>query len=296
MIVEIPQHEYLALDRASAHKLWAILDSPLHMRWQADHPKTPSNGMQQGSVFHALMAEEPIVVQPASANRKSNEGRSNLVTWLECVTNHEAPRPPTELKSASAKLEHQILALEAILQTSNIPVATQTQYETAQRMRESLLSKNIVKVLFDTGRAEQSCLQVDPQTGLLLKARFDWLPDNYRVIVDWKTTRSTRDFATDTVRFGYRASLLHLQAAFYSWIYELEFEEHPIFYFIVVENEPPHDSAIFEADESMLENGRNLFRIALDRYAECERTQTWPGRDWDWNAHEHTIRKLSLSR
>lgn len=295
MITEIPFREYLALDRVSSHRLWTILDSPLHMRWEVDHPKPPNGSLQQGTILHALMpgADEKIAVQPKTANKKSNEGKSNLVAWLEEITSHIAPRPPTELQSKSAQFDFQIQALDAILQTSDILVATREQYETALRMRDSIMSKSIARVIFEDGKAEQTCLQEDPDTGLPLKARFDWLPSKYRIVADTKSARSTKrsQFNAQVFELGY-----HLQAAFYRWVYELEFGERPVFYWVAVENTPPYDSAIFDADDKLMKRGHVDFCAALVRYEKCTRMNFWPGRDWNWDNDEYTIQTLTTPR
>jgi exodeoxyribonuclease VIII len=47
--------------------------------------------------------------------------------------------------------------------------------------------------------------------------------------------------------------------------------------FVAVETEYPFAANAFMLDEESLEAGRQKYRKNLRTYAECERTNTWPG-------------------
>ena len=49
------------------------------------------------------------------------------------------------------------------------------------------------------------------------------------------------------------------------------------FVFIAVEKKPPYGVGVYVLDSESVEIGRAQYRLDLQRYAECERTNVWPG-------------------
>lgn len=108
------------------------------------------------------------------------------------------------------------------------------------------------------GRPELALFADDPDTGVELKGKADWLPDMpdedgvYR-IRDYKTTgHSPLDFEKSAWQFGY-----HIQAAFYMRLYRLVTDWHgPLgFEFIVQEKTEPYDWMAWRFDEQSPEIG-----------------------------------------
>jgi PDDEXK-like domain of unknown function (DUF3799) len=128
------------------------------------------------------------------------------------------------------------------------------------------------------GRPEQSLFMQDEATGVWLRARLDWMPDPHSemrpVIFDYKTTSCAEPqaFAKSMANFGY-----HLQAAFYAHLfYEITGVDAP-FVFIAQEKEPPYLVSVCQPDADAMRTGRNLMRDAIEIYASCAATDTWPG-------------------
>lgn len=101
------------------------------------------------------------------------------------------------------------------------------------------------------GKPEMALLAEDPWTGIPIKGKADWLPDNpdkdgvYR-IRDYKTTASDpSDFPYTAFKFGY-----HIQAAFYMMLARLNGVEGRLgFEFVVQEKKPPYDYMVWRFDE-----------------------------------------------
>ena len=53
--------------------------------------------------------------------------------------------------------------------------------------------------------------------------------------------------------------------------------EHTKFIFIAVEKDPPYGVAVYEATKGMLKTAKKQIAPLLDVYAECLKTDVWPG-------------------
>jgi len=119
---------------------------------------------------------------------------------------------------------------------------------------------------------EISATVEDPTTGTLLRCRYDALAPLYAA--DVKTTRSIAEFdaGRPLVTYGYA-----MQAAWYLEVAALLGQPRDAFLFVLVEKDPPHLVAVRELDDDSLTYGRILMRRAVDLYAKCQATDTWPG-------------------
>lgn len=152
-------------------------------------------------------------------------------------------------------------------------VLTGSEADRVAGMQESALGNpNLAQYLQAPGRCELSVYANDPETGVLVKCRFDKLTDS-GFAVDLKKTQDLRDFGKTVASYGY-----HMQAAFYLDVYQWATgEKLKAFVFAAVEELLPHASAPFVLDEEALDIGRMLYRRALNTYAECLSDDDWPG-------------------
>lgn len=129
-----------------------------------------------------------------------------------------------------------------------------------------------------SGKPEQSLFVKDEKTGVMLRARIDWLPDatdKRMVLVDYKTTASAepRAFARSVANYGY-----YQQAAWYvDMVIALGLASDVAFRFVAQEKTPPYLVTIFEMDEAALRIGRLRNRDAIDLFAACVAAGEWPG-------------------
>jgi hypothetical protein len=112
----------------------------------------------------------------------------------------------------------------------------------------------------------------DPETGVFMRCRFDWLTDD-GVCIDLKKTQDCREHAFSRSLHNYR---YHVQAAMYSHIYELLFGK-PLqsFKLLAVEEEPPCANVLYDIDPLALQHGHTLYRQALESYAKSLETNSW---------------------
>lgn len=154
------------------------------------------------------------------------------------------------------------------------------QYKSAQRVRQSALSDKELREALEHphGRGEVSAYWRDERTGVLCKCRPDWVMpvgDKACVLFDAKTfsTGSADEFARQAARMGY-----DFQAAFYTDGFGRASGLNVLaFIHIVIANEWPHPVNLVQLGERSISTGRLKYRRALDTYAECVKTNQWPG-------------------
>ena len=147
------------------------------------------------------------------------------------------------------------------------------EYDTAIAIRDAVHAHKVAKKLLAAkGQAECTLRWVDTETGLSCKARLDWL--TARTLADLKTARNI-----DARAFGRTAGdmLYHCQFAFARMGLEANGRKVAV-KIIAVENEAPHDVAVYELDDDMIWAGEETVRTALARVAECRKSKRWPGR------------------
>jgi hypothetical protein len=157
-----------------------------------------------------------------------------------------------------------------------------SDYARVTAMGAAIKEHSLASVLFEAGVPERSIYWDDPETGVRLRARPDWLPP--RGCVDYKTssTANPYELGKKFADFGY-----HQQQAFYQdglAALGLVDPDAP-FYFCVQAKVPPYLVAIVRLPQGAVDLGRQLNRIAIDTYAECVATDTWPG----YGDRVHTI-------
>jgi hypothetical protein len=159
------------------------------------------------------------------------------------------------------------------------------ELETARAMERAVREHPIAGRLFEHGEAEMSLYAVDPMTGVKLRGRTDWLTtvEGQYWIVDFKT--STTAAPEEFARLGAKW-LYHGQHAWYEDLVKaVGLSDSPRFVDVVCEKSPPYVVTVVEFDAESVNLGRQLNRKAIDLYAECVRTDTWP----DYGPRIHPI-------
>ncbi|MFF4791907.1 PD-(D/E)XK nuclease-like domain-containing protein [Streptomyces sp. NPDC001276] len=157
------------------------------------------------------------------------------------------------------------------------------EYEQVTAMADAIRQHPTAGKLFapDAGVAEQSLFWQDPKHGVWRRARPDWMPhrqENGRlVVVDYKTARAVDPTALQRAVYehGY-----HAQAAWYLDAVKalgLAGDIEPAFIFVFQAKTAPYLVHLVELDFPALTLGAARNDRALRIYAECQRTDTWPG-------------------
>ena len=247
---DLPAEQYHATHAMSAGGLKRMSQSPAHFYGLQLDPNRPAGGttpaMQNGTLVHTALFEphtlaDRYVVKPDDFDGRTQAGK----VWLAANTDRE--------------------------------VVDAKQMAAARAQAASVLRLPEVAALMTDGQAEASAFWIDEETGELCKCRPDWTSPagDGVVLVDGKTCQdaSPDGFSRSIWNFDY-----HLQAAWYSDGYEKATGLRVYgFVFAAVESAWPHAAAAYMLDDDVLDKARAKNRALLNLYAECKRTNHWPG-------------------
>lgn len=233
----------------SGAKLLLPPSAPAKFRYRMDNPPAPKRQFDFGHAAHKFVLGEGEEIVPVYAD-----------DW----------------RTKDAKEQR-----EAAHAEGKIPLL-HTEVEHAINMAEVVASHPVASPIFTQGRAEMSMWAEDPDTGVLLRGRSDWLADNGD-LGEYKTSVTANPAELQRLfwKYGY-----HMQAAWYrSLVISLGLSDNPRFRFVVQEKTPPYLVTVIEYDDEALVEGRRLNRAAIDLYAECVRTDSWP----DYGTETHLL-------
>lgn len=253
VIENMPAEQYHATMAMSAGGLKRMRQSPAHfygLQLDPDRPQggDPTPAMKNGTLVHCALFEPDqvdsrYVVRPADLDGRTKDGKA----WIQ------------------AQEQRGLIVIDG------------AQYAAALAQARAARAVPEIAELLSAGRGEVSAFWIDEATGELCKCRPDWVfPANEGVILlDGKTCQdaSAKGFSRAIATFDY-----HLQAAWYSDGYERASGQRVHgFVFAAVESNWPHAAAAYMLDDAALDKARAENRRLLDLYAECRRTNIWPG-------------------
>jgi hypothetical protein len=136
--------------------------------------------------------------------------------------------------------------------------------------------------------------------GVMLKAKFDRITRDRKVIIDYKSTGSAAPdiFGMQIARLGY-----HWQEAFYRRVANLLGAQRPIFVFMAQSVEPPYECSLHGCDPAMQEIADADVKHAIALWRDCMARNKWPsygGRiywtmptSWQMSAHEQRLQEAA---
>lgn len=237
-----------------------ILQSPAHLQHYLTQPEAPKDAFDVGSAVHSkvLGVGAQIAVYPdgTGPERFEYDGKE-----LDNVLDKTGG-----LRTAASK------AFEAEKRAEGLIPVKRVTARVVNLMAESVLSNPTVKALLASGDPEVSMFATDPDTGVALRGRLDWLGPR---IVDLKTTAgdaSESEFAIHAFRFGY-----DIQQAMYEHTYNIITGDNLPYLFAVVEAHAPYLTAVHVLGADELLMARRRAREARERYARALESGEWPG-------------------
>lgn len=156
---------------------------------------------------------------------------------------------------------------QAIKDYPSAQVLTLGEAETVKGMTDGVRANPKLREIIDLpGKAEVAYFSVDPETGLTIKCKFDWLTD-CGICLDVKKTQDARMYKFSQSINTY---MYHMQDAFYRFVYRCATgEDLKEFYFGAVEEQKPHASNRWKLGPESRKKGDALFREALTTLAIC---------------------------
>lgn len=225
----------------SGAKLLLPPSSPARYRWQADHGRPPSAEFDMGHAAHALVlgVGSPIVEVDADSWRTKAAQQARDEARAEGAT----------------------------------PLLTATA-QAVRDMAGALTSHPLAAQLLAGGTPEVSMFGQDPETGVWLRGRVDWVTAD-GTMVDYKTTACAHPdkFVRSVADYGY-----HMQAA---WYLDLaasldDMPDADRFLFIAQDKTPPYSVSVVDLDAEWMALGRAANRRAIDMFAACLASGSWP--------------------
>lgn len=233
--------DYDAIDAINYSSLKLLARSPRHYQHYLEHGARETRDMFKGSAAHAC------ILEPERFERD----------FVVYDGDRRAGKKWEEFETANATKT--ILKKDEMLE--------------ALRIRDAVRADPLASSYLSNGMHEVTLVWVDPETGLKLKGRVDWLRADW-VNVDVKTTRDATPlcFSRDVARLMY-----HVQAAMYQDGLEVITGNEARTAVIAVEKHEPHDCVVFSMPEATIDAGRNEYRRLLGLLAECRQGSRWPG-------------------
>lgn len=247
----VPFSEYEQWEAVNNSTLWTLkTQSPLHAKTFMENPPEPTEAFIIGQAFHTLVLEPRkfnkfYLITPV-CDRRTKEGKAIYEAFQDNLDGQE--------------------------------ILTKEQFDMIDVMADSI-KKQIIHRLIEQGEAEVCIVWIDKKTGLVCKARIDYVhremdAEYNSVLIDLKSTRdaSPNDFSKAIYNYGY-----YQQCAFYSDGWNVLTGDPTAFVFLPVEKKEPFAVAAYEMHEQVIFAGRQSYRQALDTFAECKKKDEWPG-------------------
>jgi len=233
-LIKITDEEYFSANGVSSCGLKQFTKSPAHYKAYLDEPSKSSTAFNVGTLTHSLVLE----------------GRQDWVI-------HDGNRRTKAVREEIQELEEQ----------GKIVIKT-GEDDDIIKMSESVKAHGMGKYLGkDPKRSELAGFAVDPETGLLLKAKFDYAPATGSVLFDLKTCQdaSTREFKWSIKKFGY-----DIQACHYLHVANLCGMNYNSFVFIAVEKSSPYGTNAIVIEQESMERAENKYRLLLEDFKACK--------------------------
>ena len=247
----IPNEEYHREEGLNASKLRRMMRSPLHYFANKDEQATGDH-LRFGANFHALIESpenfrERYRIAP-EVNMRTNAGKAEMQAFIESLGPNDMMIKADEVEDLTG-------------------------------MANSIRSHSRVRNILKNGIAETSLWVTDPDTGLILKCRPDFITERGHLI-DIKTTRNAHeDFFMGQIFSNRTQSPFYvLQAAHYVHCLKLagvcKSESMTI---IAVEKSKPWGIKVYPLDIGCLGVGEQWRDKLTKQYAECLESGVWPG-------------------
>ena len=253
----LPADVYHALGGVSISRLKEMLRSPRHYRYRLANPKT-SAPMLLGTAAHCATLE------PERFGRE-------FVTWSRRSENGNLCPRKGQYWDAF------------VLENGGRTIITEDEMELARAIASAVRTDQLAMRYLESGEPEVTMrwklgIEDAEVAGATIdcRGRADWITyiEGKPVVDGLKTARDCRPFPCGAAAYklGY-----HLQWAFYFDGFVALTDKEPAMKEIVVESDAPHDVAVYDIPQDVIEQGRADYQALLRTLAQCENENHWPG-------------------
>ena len=226
-----------------------ITQSPLHAwhkhpRLNSAHESEESSRFDLGSAAHAVLLENDF----------------NKIVFVEA----------DDWRTKEAKLQRDMARAKGLL-----PILS--KYETPLRemvhTAKCKIERSELAGLFENGKPEQTLIWQEGEAWC--RARLDYLRNDNRVILDYKTTESAEP---EVCKRKIAAMGYDMQASFYKrGLVACGGSEDAVFIFLFQEIEPPYACCLIGLSEIFIEIADENVNQAINIWQMCIKNNVWPG-------------------
>lgn len=245
----LSRSEYESIPAVNQSTLKLFRKTAAHAREYMQHPQKPTEAMNLGNAIHCAILEpakfESNYIVAPKIDRRTALGKAEWVQFEEDNRGKE--------------------------------IISQDDYDVCKAMVLACYGDPVVtQLLSGPGTNELAVVWTDKETGMRCKALLDHVTSfaGYTAVIDLKSCgdASQSEFARSIAKYAY-----HEQAAFYLDGLNVLAENYRRFFFIAIEKVAPYGIAIYELEDESMKQGQIAFRKHLNQYAECVKTNIWPG-------------------
>lgn len=246
MRTDLPFAKYVAIPGLNQSKLGSLKRCPAKFKWLLENERPDSDTLKIGRAIHTA------VLEPDKFNDE-----------FLCL-------PDIDRRTTKGKE----LYNELVSSNPDKTILKPDDFHTALDVATAIRSNSHCNYLLQGAHTEITLDWVDDATDVPCKARVDAYNESLGIVIDIKTTQdaSRSGFPRKLFAYGY-----HRQAAWYLDALNLHGEAAKHFVFIAVEKEPPYAVGLYRLSDETLRLSRQENQRLLAIYAECMRTNKWPG-------------------
>lgn len=255
--VIMSNNDYHLTPAISKSDLDLIAKSPMHFKVGKEQPREQTPAMLLGSVVHKLVLEpdsfdDEYKIAP-ECNKRTKEGKAQ---WDEFVSHL----------------------------TEKHTVIDQELYDLAKVIADAVLAHPVAAKLLQGGKAELSYFW--ERDGIECKCRPDYLREDIKTVVDFKTTRCSSPDEFTKSAYDYR---YYVQAAWYLDGLKACGVDVENFIFVTVETKAPYAVMCYSADELMLKLGRQTADEDFATYKQALTEDNWHGYEVEPKIHSLSL-------
>lgn len=165
-------------------------------------------------------------------------------------------------------------------------------YETVKEMLSSCYQDKMIQGLIKNTEYQLSCYWTDPETGIQLKTRPDFVKRKKNVIVNVKTTidGSPKGFQRDCVEHDYYLqAIIEITGCIASGL----MEKVDNYFWLVVEKVPPYNATVYDFRSEDIASMRMTLEYTLNKIKKAQEADVWPGYSQEAD-NEHGILTMAL--
>lgn len=269
---DIPNDDYHASNGVSRSGIVQLCRSPKHYWERYINPERekpePTPALIIGSAFHTLVLEPDLFNDSFIVYQKPDK----LPPTLRLKDVGRELFEINKFNIEQAKRDRDNYEIDFEILSRNKMILTIEQYDTVQRMRDSVMSDPEASQLLAGAQYERSLYFKDDASGELCKVRPDFMHPHFAGDLKSSVDASEGAFQRALYDYGY-----FLQGSMISdGIEKIKNKVIEEFVFILCEKEPPYAVVCYPVCYDTIEYGKKKYRAELLKLAECRKNNSWP--------------------